>query len=334
MHESSNSTDLPTITVGITTFDRTELLIESVHSVINQTYPKIEIIIGNDNPERKLTLESLGLEEDSGVRIENHSNNLGEISNLNWLLKESSGEYFTWLADDDLMHNQHIELLWKQFTLNANIDAAYSGFTSDIDKFLNLTNAFLTEDDSHIYNFKSFLNLYSRREIKLIGCYGIFRKKSLIDAGGFFRLGKGFSPYSDTLIPILISRKSDIAYLPVSTIFFRSHSASMSNSLTDLDAYISAEFDFLDQIRGSVSVETLEFQSEIYEAFYNWFRENQLTVILRPANPINRAFISWLRACAFNNKNFRRFGFNYRRGILDGLIIIIKHRVRTGLLKT
>ena len=76
MPQSLNSVDLPRISIGITTFDRTDLLIQSVKSALSQTYANIEIIIGNDNQARKLSLESLGLAHDLRVHIENHSKNL------------------------------------------------------------------------------------------------------------------------------------------------------------------------------------------------------------------------------------------------------------------
>jgi glycosyltransferase involved in cell wall biosynthesis len=329
-----NSKYLPRISIGITTFDRTDLLIQSVNSALRQTYANIEIIIGNDNPARKLSLESLGLADDLRIRIENHGKNLGEIANLNWLLKESRGDFFTWLADDDLMHHQHIELLWEQLSMDENLAAAYSGYTSNIDEFSDCKNAHVPESNFHEYNFNQFLALYSRREINLIGCYGIFNREALIEIGGFSHLGKGFSPYSDTLIPILISKKSNIIYTPVTTIFFRSHSLSMSNSLTDLDAYLSAEFDFLDRIRESVITETPEYQEDIYEAFYYWFRENHLTIILRSVTPMHIALASWLRACAFNDRNFSRFGFKFGRNISNGLAQIFKHQVRSRVAKS
>jgi glycosyltransferase involved in cell wall biosynthesis len=334
MPQSLNSVDLPRISIGITTFDRTDLLIQSVKSALSQTYANLEIIIGNDNPARKLSLESLGLADDLRVHIENHSKNLGEIANLNWLLKESQGEFFTWLADDDLMHHQHIELLWKQLSMGENLAAAYSGYTSNIDEFSDYKNTNVPESRFHEYNFNQFLALYSGRIINLIGCYGLYNRDALIEMGGFSHLGKGFSPYSDTLIPILMSKKSNISYTPATTIFFRSHSLSMSNSLTDLDAYLSAEFDFLDRIRDSVITETLEYQLDIYEGFYYWFRENHLTVILRSVTPIHIALASWLRACAFNHRNFSRFGFKFRRNISNGLVQILKHQVRSVVVKT
>ena len=79
------------VSIGVTTYDRLEMLGETVSSILAQTHKNLEILIGNDNPERNLTMSDLGLGYDPRVIIVNHSKNLGEINNLNWLLKNSSG---------------------------------------------------------------------------------------------------------------------------------------------------------------------------------------------------------------------------------------------------
>jgi len=48
------------------------MLVEAIHSVIKQTYANLEIIIGNDNPERNLSLGKLGIPEDNRIKIINH----------------------------------------------------------------------------------------------------------------------------------------------------------------------------------------------------------------------------------------------------------------------
>src|SRR5713226_4574644 len=91
----------PLFSFGVTTYDRVDLLAETLSSILRQTFCDFEIIVGNDNPNRTLSAASLGI-HDSRIRFVNHSRNLGELGNMNSLLGLARGRYFTWIADDDL----------------------------------------------------------------------------------------------------------------------------------------------------------------------------------------------------------------------------------------
>ena len=119
------------VSIGVTTYDRLEMLVETVSSILAQTHKNLEILIGNDNPERNLTMSDLGLGYDPRIIIVNHSKNLGETNNLNWLLNNSSGRYFTWLADDDMIHPQHVEILARELSSREELSCTFSSYTSD-----------------------------------------------------------------------------------------------------------------------------------------------------------------------------------------------------------
>lgn len=319
------------VTIGITTYDRHELLIETLNSVINQTYLNLEILVGNDNPSRFLTLENLGFSEDSRVRIINRDKNLGEINNLNLLLNESSGDFFTWLADDDLIHQQHIEILMKPFSPNCETMAVYSGYTSDILE-LNISSKINeTEVKFQELDFCKFLLLFSQRQIDIIGCYGIFERATLIQTGGFIRLGNGLSPYSDTLIPVMISKLSSISFTNIPTVFFRSHPNSMSNSLTDIETYLTAEYDFIKRVSELIDSEPLSYRKVIFKSFHDWFRQNHLTLISRSSLNYFEDFLLWFKSCRKNKANFDQTNFRFSSRLLSGVIILVKHRISSTI---
>ena len=92
------------VTIAITTYDRISLLEDTIHAVLRQTFSDFKIIIANDNPKRILSFDNLKIPEDPRIEIVNHKVNLGEIENLNWLMNKANTPYFTWLADDDILH--------------------------------------------------------------------------------------------------------------------------------------------------------------------------------------------------------------------------------------
>ena len=77
------------------------MLLECLYSILQQTFTDFEVIVGNDYVEEKINADILDI-DDSRINFVNHEINLGEIKNMNWLLDNASGKYFTWLADDEL----------------------------------------------------------------------------------------------------------------------------------------------------------------------------------------------------------------------------------------
>jgi len=91
----------PFFSIGVTTYDRKDLLKETLASIVQQRFTDFEVLVGNDFTQESLCGDSVGV-QDPRVQFLNHPENLGELRNMNLLLTRSRGRYFTWLADDDL----------------------------------------------------------------------------------------------------------------------------------------------------------------------------------------------------------------------------------------
>ena len=94
----------PLISIGLSTFDRTRFLKEAVSSVLKQSFQNFELIISNDYIKAPVNFKSLGIKKDVRIKILNQTKNLGELKNLNFMLSMAKGDWFLWLADDDLLH--------------------------------------------------------------------------------------------------------------------------------------------------------------------------------------------------------------------------------------
>ena len=303
------------VTIGITTYDRISLLEDTINSVMQQTLSDFKIIVANDNPNRTLSFDNLNIPNDSRIEIINHNLNLGEIENLNWLMNKASTPYFTWLADDDLLHPKYLETLLPVLQNNVMCKAVYTNYFSGetpLDSFFE-TNIL---QDFKQFDTQEFMLRYSNRSLKLIGCYGLFELQNLRSMGGFRELGSGHSPGGDTLIPILLSNNSIIYYLDQELVFFRSHPNSISINSDSLNSFITAEIDFIKYTSEVVDGCSPNSKKVIYSQFRMWFQDNHLTVARRQAGSRMLHFLFlYVRSEYHNYSLFRK----YKIGLLPDI---------------
>lgn len=237
----------PFFSIGVTTYDRLDLLKETLSSIILQTFRDFEVVVGNDNPQRSLTPELLNI-FDERIRFINRTDNLGEMANMADLLEKSHGRYFTWLADDDLYVPAFLETVHKALMSFENQPAVI--FTS------YMTGAHFKDEvrsvlpaECRLYPGSEFLKNYLSQSIKAIGCYGVFKKEYLQKIGGMEKLGQGFSPYADNWLVIKTGMLEQVGYINSPLVFFRTHDKSISFTSPEVAAYLSAQQDLLSKSR-------------------------------------------------------------------------------------
>jgi glycosyltransferase involved in cell wall biosynthesis len=103
----------PEISVLITSYNRANLICETIDSVLNQTFKSFEIII-SDNCSTDNTMEVLKKYEHSEkVRIYQNDSNIGQFPNRNKAASYAKGKYLKYLDSDDLIYPWGLELLHK-----------------------------------------------------------------------------------------------------------------------------------------------------------------------------------------------------------------------------
>ena len=89
------------IFIGLTTYDRLNLLRESVLSILNQNYKNFILVISNDNPERVLTNEQIkSIHEQLVVAFKDDTDSLVEMILNNWLAEDKD---MLWANMDELI---------------------------------------------------------------------------------------------------------------------------------------------------------------------------------------------------------------------------------------
>lgn len=108
-----NTKDFPLVSVLIPAYNHENYIQETIESIINQTYPNIELIILDDGSKDKTWEKITELKPKCENRfVKSHfetKQNEGTCITLNKLLKLSSGEFVYIIASDDLAKPQAIE---------------------------------------------------------------------------------------------------------------------------------------------------------------------------------------------------------------------------------
>jgi glycosyltransferase involved in cell wall biosynthesis len=100
----------PRLTIGLPVYNGARFLAQTVRSLLGQSFPDFELIIG-DNASTDQTGEiALGLAAaDTRVRYVRNESNLGLAGNYNALLRRASGELFKWAPADDFYDPRYLE---------------------------------------------------------------------------------------------------------------------------------------------------------------------------------------------------------------------------------
>ncbi len=274
------------ITVGLITYNRPEFLKAAVRSVQQQSYGNFELIISNDYAEVPVTFDSLGIKNDSRIKIVNQHPNLGEVRNMNYLLEVAQGEWFVWLCDDDLLHPEFLMLARKAILDHQETDVVgvFSNYVAASSPE-GLFPTTLGVNQCVRYDAARFLMEYTSRRIPLIGCYGLTHVDTLRKIGGMPLLGNSFGPYSDTLVPILLAEHGKLCWLDEPLVFLRTHADSLSCKSAEFAAFTSAEADFLKNLERVCDSKAVNIKPDkVIANMVRWFLSNEWAVLCRASS--------------------------------------------------
>lgn len=91
---------MPKVSVCIPTFNRVNLLPFAIESVLQQTYPHWELIVGDDGSQ-DITPELMSKYTDNRIKYIRHPRNIGKSNNMRSGFDAATGEYLIKFDDDD-----------------------------------------------------------------------------------------------------------------------------------------------------------------------------------------------------------------------------------------
>ncbi len=230
----------PFFTIGVPTYDRHDLLRETLHSILAQSFTDFEVIVGNDFTAETLTGEILGI-TDPRIRFVNHPRNLREVGNMNALLAAARGRYFTWLFDDDLYEPDFLLTAHRHLARAGNPEAFFSSFRT-----IGGTERFvprgIVDGTAAELTGREFLRRYTAVSPYLISTCGLFDTAALrAKVGGVEELcPSAIGLYCEYLFLVRCALLEKIVYVDLPLVIFRVHPDSWGESNTDLAKYREA----------------------------------------------------------------------------------------------
>lgn len=174
------------VSVIIPTYKRSDNLLRAIQSVINQTYKNMEIIVVDDNDEnssyrKENILKLKEYVETKQIKYLKHKTNKNGSAARNTGIKACTGDYITFLDDDDYFINNRIEKMVNKMNNHPEYSCIYSAVAfSKNNKIISVVRANKKGNlqlDLLYQNsfFKTGSNLFFRKEI--IDKVGLFDEK-------------------------------------------------------------------------------------------------------------------------------------------------------------
>jgi GT2 family glycosyltransferase/glycosyltransferase involved in cell wall biosynthesis/predicted Zn-dependent protease len=114
----------PLVSVIVPTFNRPDMLRETLNSILNQTYKNFEIIVVND---AGIDVDNIisDINKDGIITYKKQATNKGLAASRNTGIQAAKGKYIAYLDDDDIFYPEHLETL-VNFLESSNYKVAYT----------------------------------------------------------------------------------------------------------------------------------------------------------------------------------------------------------------
>ncbi len=229
----------PKVSVLIPTYNRPGYFELALQSVLNQTYPYLEIVICDDstNNETEKLMASY-LQQYPQIRYYKNEKNLGQFKNDIKCMELARGEFVNFLMDDDLFHHEKLEKMMRYFINDVekeiSLITSYRQLIDGDGKFLNDIGSTkrLFEQDAIIDGI-SFGDAVLALPVNVIGepTTVLFRKDRLQEPFGVFE-GRAYICNVDLASWANLMSNGKVIYIAQSLSYFRLHGGQQQQSET------------------------------------------------------------------------------------------------------
>lgn len=217
----------PLVSVVIPAYNRPHTLQIAIDSVLEQTYPNIEIVICDDSSNNNVQEMLVPyLNAFPQIKYFKNEKNLF-LENWHKCYNLASGEYINYLMDDDVFHKEKIAKMICYFREFENITLVTSYRQTINESGVIIPPLYATNrlyQETRIMDGKQLANIALSRCLNVIGepTTVLFKKADLIDRFGVYS-GKQYSLLNDLASWLNLLSKGKAVYIPEPLSYFRIH---------------------------------------------------------------------------------------------------------------
>jgi len=219
------------VTIGVPNYNYAHFIIETLNSVISQTYKNIELIIVDDlSKDNSVAVIENWISEYNGtisIRFIKNTTNAGLTKVCNQILKNARGKYFQTLDADDLILPDKITLQVSALELSGNSAIVYSNVN-----IINEGGSVIVDDYLGRIGYDKYAMPQGNIFERLFNFNFIPLPSTLVNTE-YARNAGGFNEalqVQDYYLWLKLSQNHHVIYLPQITASYREHPGSMSNS--------------------------------------------------------------------------------------------------------
>lgn len=226
----------PKISIGMPVYNGSIYIEEAINSVLNQTFKDFELIISDNasiDDTENICNKYLAL--DSRIHYIRQDKNIGGINNFKFVLDNSSGKYFMWLAADDALGN--IDFLKS---LNDKISDKYDFYFPEV-SILNFKNEIVSPN-----TMQSFIRCQTKidfLEVSLsqnsMHLYSLFLKSNLIKDWKYLELCKNLKHCNEGLFVHAINAKRNGIFVNNAIKLYRQHKDNWASKVSGKNLILS-----------------------------------------------------------------------------------------------
>ena len=217
----------PLMTIGLPIV-KTEFVLESIQSALDQTYRNFEVVILNNaitTSKRDEIRQIVSNFSDDRITYYENEEQLPIIENWNKVLSYANGEYFVLLGDDDVMEPNYLEefsiLIGKYPDLDVYHCRSY--IINEKSEKIDLTPSW--PEYETVYD--NMLHRIKERRLQYISDF-VYRTQALNLAGGFYNLPQAWG--SDDITSYIACGDRGIAHTNIPVFNCRTSPFSLSSS--------------------------------------------------------------------------------------------------------
>lgn len=224
-------TEYPLVTIGIPNYNYAQYIRQALDSVVQQTYPNIELIIVDDvSTDNSINEIEKWIDNYSGnkqINFIKNKVNLGLPGSCNVILQNARGKYFQTLDADDIILPEKIEKQVALFSTKNNIALVYSNIQI-IDADGKIINPdYLNQIGYEEKNMPEGNIFEALFDFNFVPLPSVLVNTEMAQAIGGF---DGNLQVQDYYMWLKLSEKHEALFLKEKTAYYRSHLASMSRS--------------------------------------------------------------------------------------------------------